>query len=219
MIHIYIAVILIIVTSCVSPGYEVDMPIDVQEDYQKIAEKSNAKNLIWQQKQQRLLLLGETDLELANNYRDSLINKDKSLSNFDKKIVDCITGEIHIRHGQFETALDYFKKAEKNGGDSPRLQVNRAICFVKLGAIDAAFDEINKPIQHNEYFYWYLGNLYEITGDKEKAIEQYIYLYNLDQEYYTYCKERADYLKNDDAILLNEIIHDFEANSAYIIFN
>jgi tetratricopeptide (TPR) repeat protein len=216
---LFVLMIISLTSSCISSEADINILNDAREEYQKIAQQSNAKIIKWQIKEERLILLGEISLDSAISYRDSLMNKDKSLSTFEKSILDCIMGEILIQYEQFSSALDYFVKAETNNNNSPRIRRNKAICYVKLGYIDEAFDEINNAINQNTDYYWYLGNLFEVIGNKEKAIEQYIYLYNSNPDYYTYCKERADYLKNDDAILLNEIIHDFEANSAYIIFN
>ncbi len=162
-------------------------------------------------------MLGDVDIDLAIQYKDSLLKSDKSLSNFDKEIVVCILGEIHIKYELYQEAMDYFNIAVKLGGDSPRVHRGKAICYVKLDNLDKAFIEINKAIIQNDSYYWYLGNLYEIIGEKEKAIEQYIYLYNTDKEFYTYCKERADYLKTNDAILYTEIIQDFDFG--YVLLN
>jgi tetratricopeptide (TPR) repeat protein len=219
MKSLFVLMLIPLTFSCIHSDADINFPNDAREEYQKIAQQSNAKTIKWQLKEERLIYLGEISLDSAISYRDSLMNKDKSLSNFERSIIDCIMGEILIQYEQFQEALEYFNKSLKNDGDSPRLQLNRAICYVKLGNIDEAFLEIKKATQHNHYFLWYLGNLYELIGDKEKAIEQYDFLYKKNKEYYTYCKERIDYLKQDDAILYTEIIHDFQSNYGYVILN
>jgi hypothetical protein len=94
--YIYCIAFLIITNSCLNKGSDINIPNDVQEDYQKIAEESNSKVIKWQLKKDRLIMLGDVDINLAIQYKDSLLKSDKSLSKFEKSIITCIIGEIYI---------------------------------------------------------------------------------------------------------------------------
>ncbi|WP_157972841.1 hypothetical protein [Aureibaculum luteum] len=57
----------------------------------------------------------------------------------------------------------------------------------------------------NKDYKWYIGNLYEIKGEKEKAILEYDYVYQRDNIVYAHYNQRIQELKMNPSQLMTEL--------------
>ncbi|WP_421754088.1 hypothetical protein [Croceimicrobium sp.] len=73
--------------------------------------------------------------------------------------------------------------------------------------MEKAMTLLQQAAETNHDFKWYIGNLYEIQGEREKAILEYDYVYQQDTIVYAYYNERIQELENNPDQLLTELYY------------
>jgi tetratricopeptide (TPR) repeat protein len=99
-------------------------------------------------------------------------------------------GETYYDYGQYDLALERFYATQALIRDNPRNKANKAGCYAKKKEYSKALTLLQEASAFNYDFNWYVGNLHEMKGDKELAVERYNYLYQKDTTVYSYCNER-----------------------------
>jgi len=150
---------------------------------------------------QQIYDLSKKDLGMAIMYVDSLISGDTSLTPFQIRHIHTIMGEILYDHDSLELALARFEK----NFTSPRNMVNMAATYAKQRDFKKAEILLKQAYEVNYDFHWYLGNLYEMQKEPEKAIIQYQLLFEKDTAFYDFCKQRIEALQILNTALYSEI--------------
>ncbi|QQS51070.1 MAG: hypothetical protein IPM71_16140 [Bacteroidota bacterium] len=182
-----------------------DFMDDVKEDFAKQAEQQNKEVYAWEAKIEELYKRTDSNLSFGVNYADSLIENDKSLDEWKVSNLHTIIGEIYYDNDKIDLALERFKTTESLTFDSPRNMANKAGCYVKQRDYDKAMTLLKAAAELNHDFRWYIGNLYEIQGEPEKAKLEYQYFYQKDTAVYAYYNQRIQELNNNPDRLLTEL--------------
>lgn len=203
---IYILTILVLLFGCSPKPKTMDNFVnDIREDFSKQAEKQNKEVYAWEDKIEKLYELSDRNIQDGVNYADSLIKNDQTLDKWKVSNLHTIIGEIYYDNDSIFLALERFHINETLTFDSPRNKGNKAGCYVKQGNLDKAMTLLEQAAELNYDFKWYIGNLFEIQGDPEKAILEYQYVYQRDTAVYSYYNERIQELKNNPDQLMTEL--------------
>lgn len=124
------------------------------------------------------------------SYADSLIYNDSTMSYRKIAELNTIVGETFYDNGHGELALERFYVSQSLIRDNPRNKANKAGCHAMKGEYEIAITLLQEAAAINYDFNWLLGNLYEMMGNKELAIEHYNFLYQKNSEFYSYCNDR-----------------------------
>jgi len=182
-----------------------DFMEQIREDFSKQAEQQNKEVYAWEDKIEELYKRADRNLKEGVNYADSLIDNDKSLDKWKVSNLHVIVGEIYYDKDSIDSALERFQKNESLSFDSPRNKANKAGCYVKQGDYGKAMKLLEQAADVNHDFKWYIGNLYEIQGELEKAILEYDYVYQQNTNVYDYYNQRIQKLKNNPDQLMTEL--------------
>jgi tetratricopeptide (TPR) repeat protein len=180
---------------------------DIQEDFSKHAEQQNRKVYAWEEKIETLYKRADKNLQDGVDYADSLIKNDNTLGNWDISNLHTIVGELYYDNDSITPALARFHQGEILTFDSPRNQANKAGCYIKQGDLEKAMILLEQAAQTNHDFKWYIGNLYEIKGEPEKAILEYDYVYQRDTNVYAYYNQRIKELRTNPDQLMTELYY------------
>lgn len=91
--------------------------------------------------------------------------------------LDIIEGNLLMVEDKYETALKLFKKAEKEAGNQPHLQLRIGKAYLKLNKLDEAEKAINNELKINPEeadAYYSLGLVYHQSEAYEKAINAFL---------------------------------------------
>lgn len=190
---------------------------DIRKDFAEQAEEQNKEVYAWEAKIEELYKRADSNLSFGINYADSLIENDKSLDKWKISNLHAIVGEIYYGTDNIDLALERFQENEALTFDSPRNKANKAGCYVKKGDYDKAIKLLEEAAEVNYDFKWYIGNLYEIQGEPEKAKEEYKYVYQLDTVVYAYCNQRIQELNKNPTQLLTELHYKDRRKRALIL--
>jgi tetratricopeptide (TPR) repeat protein len=180
---------------------------DIRENFKKQAEQRNKEVRAWEEKIEIVYNRADQNLQNGVNYADSLIQFDNRLDKWRKSDLHTIVGELYYDHDSIDLALIRFYRDQALTLDSPRNKGNKAGCYVKLGDFKKAMTLLEEAAETNSDFKWYIGNLYEIKGEPEKAISEYQFLYERDTLIYSYCKQRIKELKTNPGELMHELYY------------
>lgn len=182
---------------------------DIREDFAKQAEEQNMEVYAWEERIEELYKLADSSLLAGVEYADSIIQNDKSLDKWKLSQLHTIVGELYYDHDSIEQALKRFYIDELLTFDSPRNMANKAGCHVKKGELEKAMSLLKAAAEINKDYKWYIGNLYEIQGELQKAISEYNYVYEQDTVVYEYYNQRIKELKsNPDRLMTNLLFKD-----------
>lgn len=205
---IYILTILVLFFGCSPKPKTMDNFVnDIREDFSKQAEKQNKEVYAWEDKIEKLYELSDRNLQDGVNYADSLIENDQTLDKWKISNLHTIIGEIYYDNDSISLALERFYINETLTFDSPRNKGNKAGCYIKQDNLDKAMTLLEQAAEVNYDFKWYIGNLFEIQGEPEKAILEYQYVYQRDTAVYSYYNERIQELKNNPDQLMTELYY------------
>ena len=182
-----------------------DFMDDIREDFAKKAEEQNKEVYAWEAKIEELYKRADSNLSFGVNYADSLIEYDQTLDKWKVSNLHTIIGEIYYDNDSIDRALERFLINESLTFDSPRNKANKAGCYVKQGDLGKAMTLLQQAAETNHDFKWYIGNLYEIQGEPDKAILEYDYVYQRDTVVYAYYNQRIEELENNPDQLLTEL--------------
>ena len=182
-----------------------DFMDDIREGFAKQAEEQNKEVYAWEAKIEELYKRADSNLSLGVNYADSLIENDNTLDKWKISNLHDIVGEIYYDTDKIDLALERFQESEVLTFDSPRNKANKAGCYIKQGNYDRAMALLEEAAEVNNDFKWYIGNLYEIKGEPEKAKLEYQYVYQRDTTVYAYYNKRIQELNNNPDQLLTEL--------------
>ncbi|UTW62661.1 hypothetical protein KFE98_00455 [bacterium SCSIO 12741] len=191
---------------------------EIRKDFAKHAERHNQKVLAWDSKIQELYRRSDANLKDGVIYADSLIENDKSLDDSKVSILHAIVGEIYYDNDSIALAMERFQLNELLTFDSPRNQANKAGCYIKQGDFDKAMALLAQAAEVNPDFKWYIGNLYEIQGNPEKAISEYQYVYQQDTVVYSFYYQRIQELENNPDQLLTELYYKDRRKRNYLLY-
>jgi tetratricopeptide (TPR) repeat protein len=180
---------------------------DIREDFAKQAEEQNEKIYDWEEKIEILYERADKNLQRGVEYADSLIENDKSLDKWKISNLHSIVGELYYDNDSIVQALERFHLNQTLTFDSPRNKANKAGCYVKMGNFDKAMTLLEQASETNHDFKWYIGNLYEIKGEPEKAILEYDYVYRRDTLVYALYNQRIQELSNNPNQLMTELYY------------
>jgi len=180
---------------------------DIREDFAEQAEEQNKEVYAWEAKIEELYKRADSSLSSGVNYADSLIENDESLDKWKISNLHTIVGEIYYDTDNIDLALERFQENEALTFDSPRNKANKAGCYIKLGDYDRAMMLLEEAAKVNHDFKWYIGNLYEIQGEREKAKQEYQYVYQRDTVVYAYYNQRIQELNNNPDQILTELYY------------
>jgi tetratricopeptide (TPR) repeat protein len=180
---------------------------DIREDFAKQAEEQNEKIYDWEEKIEILYERADKNLQRGVEYADSLIENDKSLDKWKISNLHSIVGELYYDNDSIVQALERFHLNQTLTFDSPRNKANKAGCYVKMGDFDKAMTLLEQASETNHDFKWYIGNLYEIKGEPEKAILEYDYVYRRDTLVYALYNQRIQELSNNPNQLMTELYY------------
>lgn len=178
---------------------------DIKEDFAKQAEEQNKEIYVWETKIEELYKRADSNLSVGVNYADSLIENDQTLDKWKVSNLHTIVGEIYYENDSIDRALERFQINESLTFDSPRNKANKAGCYVKQGDLKKAMTLLQQAAETNHDFKWYIGNLYEIQGERDKAILEYDYVYQRDTVVYAFYNQRIEELANNPDQLLTEL--------------
>jgi tetratricopeptide (TPR) repeat protein len=184
--------------------YSID---DIREKFELQAEEQNKKLYEWDKKIEELYNRADQEFEYGIQYADSLLEFDKSLDKWKVSKLHEIAGELYYDNEMINLALERFKLYENISFDSPGNKANKAGCYIKKGDLEKAMELLIEAADFNHEFKWHIGNLFEIQGEREKAIEQYKYLYLRDTIIYAYCNERIIEITEKAHYNMQELIY------------
>jgi tetratricopeptide (TPR) repeat protein len=99
-----------------------------------------------------------------------------------------LVGEVLYDTGSINKALERFESYYSVG--SPRNLVNIAGCYIKQKRYKEAKPLLKTAAGINKSYTWYVGNFFEIVGERDSASILYGNLYGEDPLIYQYCDER-----------------------------
>jgi len=203
---IYILTLIVILIGCITKRPNMKNFMDeIREDFAKQAEEQNRKNYAWEDKIEILYNRADKNLQNGINYADSLIENDKSLDKWKISNLHTIVGELCYDNDSIINALERFQLTEALTFDSPRNMANKAGCYVKQGDFNKAMTLLKQASEKNHDFKWYIGNLFEILGEPDKAILEYDCVYRRDTVVYTFYNQRIQELRNNPDHLMTEL--------------
>ena len=136
-----------------------------------------------------------------------------------KADVHTVIGEILLDNDSIDLAFERFKKTQLLTSDTPRNKANKAAYYVKKGYLNKAMNLLREAESVNYDFKWLIGNLYEIQGNREKAIIEYQSLFQMGEGIYEYCKDRISELKNPETKLFTDLQFQNRRDRVFILFN
>lgn len=204
----YILIILTFLFGCQPKQTNMnDFMDDIREDFAKQAEEENKEVYAWEAKIEELYQLADSNLSSGVKYADSLIENDRSLDEWKISNLHSIIGQLYYETNNIDLALERFQENEALTFDSPGNKANKAGCYVKQGDYDKAMTLLEQAAEVNYDFKWYIGNLYEIQGEPEKAKEEYRFVYHKDTAVYSSYNQRIQELSNNPDQLLTELYY------------
>jgi len=205
----YILTIIFILTSCDFKTKILDkISKKKRENFEKEIKIINTKILAWENLVDSFYKIADTNQQLAFNAIDKLIISDTSLDKHKICVLHFIKGDIYYRIDSLHKAIEEFTKSGQiNNVGTPKVLAARAGAFIKLKQFEKAFCDLNKAAEINYYYYWNLGNYYEIIGKKDSAIAFYNRLLLKDTIIHKQCKDRIIKLKNPKTKPFNELIY------------
>lgn len=191
---------------------------EIRENFNEQAEDWNEKTNEWEKQISTIYAISDVDLKKAILYSDSII-KGSSLDNHMKADVHTVIGEILLDNDSIDLAFERFKKTQLLTSDTPRNKANKAAYYVKKGYLNKAMNLLREAESVNYDFKWLIGNLYEIQGNREKAIIEYQSLFQMGEGIYEYCKDRISELKNPETKLFTDLQFQNRRDRVFILFN
>ena len=180
---------------------------DIREDFAQKAAEENEKTYAFEEKIRILYNRADENLQNGISYADSLIGNDKSLDEWNISELYNIIGELYYDNDSIVRALERFNLSQKYNNDSPDIKANIAGCYIKNGDYDMAMTLLEQASYPNYDYKWYIGNLYEIKREPEKAILVYDSIYHQDTVVYAYYKKRIQELRKHPNKLMNELYY------------
>lgn len=184
-----------------------DLVNDARESFVKQAEQQNKDVCALEAKIVELYRRAYINLKDGVNYADSLIENDKTLDKSKISNFHTIVGEIYYDNDNIDRALERFLIVEAMTYESPRSMVNKAGCYIKQGKLEIAMTLLEQAAKINSDCKWFIGNLYEIQGEPEKAILEYQFVYEKNTIVYSYYNDRIQELKNNPHQLMTELAY------------
>ncbi|MEO0471250.1 MAG: hypothetical protein AAF206_16595 [Bacteroidota bacterium] len=145
-------------------------------------------------------------------YMDSILQHDQTLDRWERYELHTIIGETLYDYDSTELALERFYEVF----DSPRNQVNKAGCYVRMGAYNQALELLNLASEANHALKWYKGNLYEALRNREKAMTEYRELFEKDSIIYQYSAARMQEIQNPTTELYSELVYRNRRERTYL---
>ena len=178
-----------------------------REDFAKHAEKQNKEIYAWEEKIEEFYRRSDNRLQDGVDYADSIITNDYTLDKWKISELHTIVGETYYDNDSIDLALERFYLDERMTFDSPRNKANKAGCYVKQGDLEKAMSLLKEAAETNHDFKWYIGNLYEIQGEPQKAILEYDYVYQRDTIVYAYYNQRIIELRTNPDLLFTNLFY------------
>jgi len=180
---------------------------EIREDFAKQAETHNKEIYAWEDKIEELYRRSDKNLQDGVAYADSIISNDNTLDKWKISNLHTLVGEIYYDNDSIRLALERFYINERLTFDSPRNKANKAGCYIKQGDLEKAMSLLKEAAETNHDFKWYIGNLYEIQGEPQKAILEYDYVYQRDTIVYAYYNQRIKELKDNPDQLMTTLFY------------
>lgn len=141
-------------------------------------------------------------------YLDSILRTDTTLDKWEKSDLHKIIGETLYDHDSIDQALQRFVAAESLTLVSPGSLANKAGCYVKKGDYETAMTLLEQAARTNQDYLWYIGNLYEVMNNREKAIQAYMDLYRKNTGVYGYSADRAREIEKPGSKLWSALVYE-----------
>jgi len=180
---------------------------EIREDFAEQAEKQNKEIYAWEEKIEGFYRRSDKSLQDGVDYADSIISNDNTLDKWKISELHSIVGETYYDNDSIDLALERFYLDERLTFDSPRNKANKAGCYVKQGDLEKAMSLLKEAAETNQDFKWYIGNLYEIQGEPQKAILEYDYVYHRDTIVYDYYNQRINELRANPDKLMTSLLY------------
>lgn len=177
----------------------------VRQDFSKRAEQQNKEIYAWEEIIETLYYKADKNLIKGVEYADSIIKNKKNIDSHKVSNLHTIVGELYYDNDSITLALNRFRQINSISFDSPRNLTNRAACFVKQGDLEKAMELLVLASNMNKDYKWYIGNLYEIKGEIEKAIIEYDFVYQRDKVVYANYNKRIEELKKNPNELMTSL--------------
>ncbi|MCI4666853.1 MAG: hypothetical protein MRZ79_01740 [Bacteroidia bacterium] len=116
----------------------------------------------------------EKDFSLKISFGDSIIKNDPSLNHTEVALLNFLVGKEYYNAGLSEEAIIMFDKSYSLE-PSPPVQAYKAAALAKMRDFDQAEKILRELALEHKYYFWHLGNLYEMIGDLENASKYYKY--------------------------------------------
>lgn len=180
---------------------------EIREGFAKQAEIRNKEIYVWEDKIEEFYKRSDKNLQNGVAYADSIISNDKTLDKWKISNLHTLVGETYYDNDSINFALERFYINERLTFDSPRNKANKAGCYIKQGNLEKAMLLLKEAAETNYDFKWYIGNLYEIKGEPQKAILEYDYVYQRDTIVYDYYNKRIKEIKNNPDQLMTALLY------------
>lgn len=182
------------------------------ENYLKIQQEKKINNLLnknallLHSKIKQIYQQSDKNVFEAVEYADSLIQNDEFLSKQIKITnIQAIIGEILYDNNQIDLALERFLLVKKNHPRHLRNDANIAGCYIKKKKYKEALELLTNASKINKEYKWLIGNYFEVIESKSNAIIAYKELYDSNNEFYSYCKQRIKELQDSGTKLYKEL--------------
>lgn len=192
---------------------------EIREGFAKHAEIRNKEIYVWEDKIEEFYKRSDKNLQNGVAYADSIISNDKTLDKWKISNLHTLVGETYYDNDSINFALERFYINERLTFDSPRNKANKAGCYIKQGNLEKAMLLLKEAAETNYDFKWYIGNLYEIKGEPQKAILEYDYVYQRDTIVYDYYNKRIKEIKNNPDQLMTALLYKDRRKRTLILLN
>ncbi len=120
-------------------------------------------------------------------------------------------GKLHIEKESYREAIVYFEKYNKTKFSNPYVYYYLGVCYFHLKAYDMAETNLLKSIQMNintNEPHYYLGLIYSITGNFDKALEEFNFPQTRNEFKYGILKEKGKifYTRRDFQKVIENIL-------------
>lgn len=190
---------------------------NLREDFAKMAEEQNREMEIKENRITEFYQKADNDLLDGISYIDSILEADKTIDKWEISNLHTIVGETLYDNDSIKGALERFELSESISISSPRSQVNKAGCYVKMGDYETAMKLLISAAEVNHSYKWYIGNLYEVMNKNELAFKEYNELHQKSLSVYQYCGDRIIELEKDNSKQFTELVYRDRRKKTYIL--
>lgn len=106
-----------------------------------------------------------------------VVNHIREIQDRESPQLDILEGTLLLAEQRYKLALDLFKKAEREGGDAPNLQLRIANAYMQLNKLEEAEGAIKQSLKNdteNESAYYTLGLIYYKMLRYEEALDAFL---------------------------------------------